>query len=260
MLRTSSPVLTSFFLLASLGCAGGLKPSSTNSIALTGNWQFSSASPSAARLSAVSGELSGSGATITGLLHSDSASACVAPSTVIEVRGAADSHNVVTLTGALAGGTLTITGTEASDGKSLTGATYNVAGGSCAFATPADVIALVYTPINGNFAGTFADASGPVISITAALAQTPASDTSGNYQLSGSATFADVSCFSSPLPISNTQVSGGSFTLTYADPQLGNSVTASGTFSADGTTLNVANWSSTGTCGADNGTGALKKQ
>ena len=58
----------------------------------------------------------------------------------------------------------------------------------------------------------------------------------------------------------NSQVSGGNFVLTYTDNTLGNSVTATGTFSSDGTTLTVTNWSLTGPCGRITGTGTLTKQ
>jgi hypothetical protein len=180
--------------------------------------------------------------------------------TAIAVSGQTDAKDVLTLTGGLGGGTLTITGTLAADAKSLTGARYNVTGGSCAFsaAAPADMQA--YSSVTGNYAGSFSDADGQVISITAALTQTPESDTDGNFQLSGTGSFPNNPCFSSPVSISNSQVTGGSFTLTYADPVTRNSVTASGTFSPDAQTLTVTNWTLTGSCGPDTGTGSLARQ
>ena len=259
-MRVSGLVFCAMVLVGLAGCASSFMGASATGAALTGNWQFASAAAAAVRLPAISGSLSGGGQTITGLVHADGNGACVAPATVVELRGAEDSHGVVTLAGALAGGTLTITGTEAADGKSLSGASYSVSGGSCGFTGAALATAKAFTPINGNFAGSFADASGPVISITATLNQTPAADTSGNFQLSGTAAFADQSCFSSPLAVSNTQVSGGNFTLTYTDSNLGNTVTANGMFSSDGTMLMVTSWNSTGSCGTDAGTGSLLKQ
>jgi hypothetical protein len=228
---------------------------------VTGNWQIKSSAAVASRLAALSGELTGSSAAITGILHADATTSCVAPTSAIEVSGAADVHNLVTLTGAnVAGGTLTITGTLSSDGKSLTNANYTVAGGTCAFTAAAASTMVAYSSITGTYAGSFADPDGNVISITANLTQTPDSDTTGNFQLSGTGTFPNNPCFSSPVSISASQVTGGSFNLTYTDMTTQNSVNASGTFSTDGTTLTVTNWTLTGSCGPDMGSGLLTKQ
>jgi hypothetical protein len=150
-----------------------------------------------------------------------------------------------------------ITGELAANGKSLSSASYRVNGGTCAIAVSA-ATAQTYASITGNYSGTFYDGpNSPVLSITSTLTQTPASDTDGNFQLSGTATLPNNPCFDSPVSVSGSQVTGGSFTLTYADAVTTNSVTASGTFSTDGKTLTVTNWSSSGPCGVDSGTGTL---
>lgn len=251
-------LLLAFFLV---GCSSSLAPlSGMASNALTGNWQVSSTSASAGKLPVLSGELRGSAEAVTGIFHAASAGACVTPSSAVSVTGHADVKNVLTLTGLLAGGTLTISGNVAEDGKSLTGATYTVAGGSCAFSAPAAATAQAYNSVTGTYKGSFSDSGGHVIDITASLTQTPASDTTGNFQLSGSGTFPNNPCFSSPVSVSNAQVTGGSFTQTYADPATKNTVTATGTFSTDAATLTVANWSLTGSCGPDSGAGSLTRQ
>lgn len=220
----------------------------------TGNWQFSSPAAAAVKLPALSGELSGSSAALSGIFHAQSASACIAPAAAFEVSGAVKATGAVTLTGPIAGGTLTVTGTLAADGKSLTEATYNVSGGACAFAQTASATAQAYMPINGTYIGTFSDASGPVIAVTAQLQQSDLSNTTGNFTLTGTGTFPSNGCFASPVTVSNTQVTGGSFTMTYADTGgSGNSVTASGTFSPDATTLTITSWQLTGSCGPDTG-------
>jgi hypothetical protein len=160
----------------------------------------------------------------------------------------------------VAGGTLTITGTLATDGRSLTNATMNVTGGQCAFASSAQAKVQNYSSVAGNYVGTFSDAKGPVMNVSANLAQAPDGDTDGNFTLTGQGSFGTNACFVSPVPVVNSQVTGGSFTLTYTDNTTGNSVTATGTFSTDGSTLTVSNWSLTGPCGADAGTGTLSKQ
>ena len=263
--RRRALVCASLLLTTSIfftGCQSAVTPTPASTATLaTGNWQLASTAPAASRLPALSGELTGGGATITGIFHSDSATSCIAPTTAIAVTGSADANNLVTLTGTgVAGGTLTITGTLAANGKSLTDATYNVTGGTCAFSAPAAITANDYAPITGNYTGSFSDPDGHLLNIAATLTQTPASDPNGNFQLSGTATFPNNPCFNSPVSVSNTTVTGGSFTLTYADATTSNSVTASGTFSTDGKSLTVTNWTLTGSCGPDTGTGTLTQQ
>jgi hypothetical protein len=229
-------------------------------VTVTGNWQMASSAPTASVLPAISGSLKGTSAAITGVLHSDSAKACVAPSVAVTVTGSADGNGMATLSGPLAGGTLVIAGTLAADGKSLSGASYQVRGGTCGMAVSA-ATAQVYASITGTYTGTFYDApNSPVLSITSTLTQTPESDSDGNFQLSGSATLPNNPCFNSPVSVAGSQVTGGSFTLTYADTVTTNSVTASGTFSTDGRTLTVTSWTLSGPCGPDSGTGLLTKQ
>jgi hypothetical protein len=242
------------------GCSANDPATSIGPSLVLGNWQFSSTAASASKLPLLSGAFSKTSNAPSGIFHTNSPSACIAPTTDIELTGSVSPASVTTLTGNLAGGTLTLIGTLAADGKSLNGATYNVSGGTCAFTAPVPATAQAYSSITGNYAGSFSDPNGAVISIAATFTQTPASDSNGNFQLSGSGTFPSNPCFNSPVTVSNTQVTGNSFTLTYADPTTQNSVVASGTFSTDGTTLSVTNWNLTGSCGPDSGTGLLTKQ
>jgi len=245
------------------GCNTALAPTSVptaNAIAVTGNWQFSSTAASASKLSSVSGELTGSSQSMTGLLHSDSASACVAPSQIFEMTGSANAKNEVTLTGSNpAGGKLNVTGTLAADGKSLTNAAYSVSGGACAMAQPADASAQQYT-MSANYAGTFSDADGQVIALTATLSQSTTPDQNGNFSLSGTGTFPSNPCFNSPVSATATELTGNTFSFTYQDPTTLNTVAVTGNISPDGSTLNVTNWTLTGPCGPDAGTGLLTQQ
>ena len=99
-----------------------------------------------------------------------------------------------------------------------------------------------------------------MISVVANLTQTPQSDTDGNFALSGTGTFPNNPCFSSPVTVSNAQVSGGSFSLTYADPSTQNSVTAAGTFSTDAKTLTGNGMDADGILRAGYGDGLLTQQ
>jgi hypothetical protein len=197
---------------------------------------------------------------VKGIFHANIASGCASATDLINVTGTTDSNGVTTLTGPIAGGTLTVTGTLAADGRSLSKATVNVSGGQCAFPTAAQAAVQNFSSVTGSYAGTFSDATGPVMNVTASLSQSPDGDANGNFTLSGTGSFGTNPCFVSPVPVVNSQVTGGTFVLTYTDNTKGNSVTATGTFSADGTTLTVTNWSLTGPCGSDTGTGTLKKQ
>jgi hypothetical protein len=252
-------VIGIFFSLT--GCGGGFAsaPAATP-LAITGNWQVSSTAASANMLPVLSGALDGTTSAVTGTFHPASANACVAPTTAIDMTGSADAKNFLTLKGSVAGGTLTITGLVAADGKSLNDAAYTVTGGKCALGLQT-ASAVSFSSVTGTYSGTLSDATGPVISITANLVQTPDADTSGNFQISGTGTFANNECFSSPVTVASSQVTGGNLTLTYTDPVKRNSVTVSGTFSPDASTLAITSWTlSGGTCLADSGTGRFTRQ
>lgn len=234
------------------GCSDdGIVTVNPNATALArGNWQISAASASSAPLSSFSGAFAAQDGKITALVHAQSTSACLTQDTPISLTGAEDKDSNVTLSGALAGGTLTVTGTLAADGRSLTNAAYSVKGGSCAGSKAAATVQN-YAAVNGNYAGNFADTAGQVAQVTANFSQSTTPDASGNFTLAGTASVSNNPCFPTSLPVANTQVTGGTFTFTYGTAD--NSVTASGTFSPDANTLTVTSWTLTGTCGLDTG-------
>lgn len=256
--------LSSLVLMLSLaGCADDGVSYDTPQNPVSGNWQVSTTG--SVPLPQISGSLSDGnvnlGSTpVKGIFHANAKTGCATSTDLITVTGSTDANGITTLTGPISGGTLTVTGTLAADGRSLSKATMNVSGGQCAFASAAQAAVQNYSSVTGNYAGTFSDASGPVMSVTAALTQSASGDTNGNFTLSGTAKLGTNKCFVSPVPVVNSLVTGGNFVLTYTDNTTGNSVTATGTFSTDGATLTVTNWSLTGPCGADQGTGTLKKQ
>ncbi len=244
------------------GCSNVMAPQApAAAITVSGNWQIASTVPASAKLPSLSGELTGTNVSMRGIFHSNTPGACIRPASSFEVTGSADAQNNVTLIGTnVAGGTLSIHGALAADGKSITGARYNVVGGSCAFPQAATAAAVQYSSITGAYTGSFSDADGQLLTLQANLTQSPASDTDGNFQLSGTGTFPDNPCFSSPVTLSSSQVTGGTFNFTYADSNTGNSVNVIGSFSTDGRTLTVSQWNLTGSCGPDTGTGSLKQQ
>ncbi len=264
-LLSCTPIIGACLLLSTslglAGCTGAMVATpATAAVAVKGNWQLSSSAASATKLASLSGELNGSSSAMTGIFHSNSGSSCVAPAQSFEVSGKADANSMVSLSGTLmTGSKLTIVGTLAADGKSLTNARYNVTGGACAFAKPAEATVQAYTSIDGQFTGNFVDSDGQSIPVVANMTQNPNSDTDGNFQMSGSGTFPNNPCFSSTATITNSQVTGGQFDVTYTDPVTANSVEALGNFSTDGKTLAVTNWQLTGSCGPDTGTGLMTK-
>jgi hypothetical protein len=255
---------TLVLMLSAAGCADDGVIYDTPQNPISGNWQVSTSSGTVP-LPRISGSLTDNAtnlgsAGVTGILHADATTGCATITDAIAITGTTDSKGVTTLTGPVAGGTLTISGTLAADGRSLSNATVNVSGGQCAFVSAAQATVQNYSSVAGTYTGTFADAGGPVMNVTATLSQSPDGDTNGNFTLSGTGSFGTNPCFISPVNVVNSAVSGGNFVLTYTDNTKGNSVTATGTFSPDGTTLTVTNWSLTGPCGADSGIGTLTKQ
>lgn len=250
------------------GCSGAVTstPVTSKAIPVQGNWQITSTSTAAARLPRLSGTLTGTTSSIHGILHSDDPTACVAPAQSFAVTGSADANNNLTLTGPLAGGTLTLTGTMAPDGKSITNTAYTVSGGTCALvaARAADTMAVQYADISGTYNGKFYDqdsATTPVLTLTAQLTQSPSGDTNGNFTLTSQVSQYSASpCFVNPPTLATSQVTGGSFSITYVDTQTNNTVTATGNFTTDGTTLNVTQWTLSGPCGPSYGNGVMVKQ
>jgi len=244
-------------------CAAGCGPVAsvpTNKTFEAGNWQFvaavpSSTNPGAAMLPSLSGALSGTSSNISGLLHVDVAGACVGTSEVIEVSGWTDQFGLLTLNGQVSGGTLTIQGYIAADGKSLVESGYLVAGGTCPVWTVGT--AQYYNPVNGTYSGTVKDTSGMQSSLTANLSQSSTADSSGNFTLTGTGQFKANPCFTTPITITSSEVTGGNLQLVYVDPSTQGTVSVTGKITPDGKTLTVTNWATTGACGTNSGTGQL---
>lgn len=256
-------VLAAAFLLT--GCSESYSGSLTTSqaVQLTGNWQLASTSPTASKLPALSGEISGTSQNATALFHSDSATACAAPSVVASLAGGTNASGLMSLGGSYAGGTLVITGTPSADGKSLTNATYSVNGGTCGFTSSAAAPASAdeVATVSGTYNGTFTDVYNNQIPVSTVLSQT-APDANGNFVLSGYANVPNNGgCFDSPTNVQTAQVTGQQFNVIYTDPNTGNSLTTSGTVSLDAQTLTIGSWTITGPCAGENGTGGtLTKQ
>ncbi len=98
--------------------------------------------------------------------------------------------------------------------------------------------------------------------ISTTLTQVAAPDSNGQFHLTGNAAFAANPCFSSPA-VTDSLVTGDALSATYSQTSGGvtATVTASGTFNADATTLTITKYSiAGGACDGDSGTGLLTKQ
>jgi hypothetical protein len=252
-----------------LGCSSVLSKSSTaDAVAVDGNWSFTSTSSQAVNLPQISGSLAGNGRAITGVFHAATAGACVDTGSRITVSGSADASGNLTLTSApfASGSVLSIQGQLAEDGKSISKAVYGVNGGACAFAkvngsSTAPAVAMEYQAISGSYVGSFVDADGNGLPVTATLTQTSQPDANGTFHLSGSANFASGNCIDSTV-VTDSTVTGSSLSATYTQTVNGvtSTVVGSGTFNADATVLTITNWTLSGGCGSDTGTGSLTKQ
>jgi hypothetical protein len=263
--NTIRPALSAALLtLLIAGCSVDRTTSSSpSSPAISGNWQFTSTDPSAANLPQISGSISGTTSAFTATFHPTYANACVTPQTLLTFTGAVDSANILRMTSAPFGQGSVLTLTANYSGSALTNATYTIAGGTCAFASAkiAPTTGTQLQPISGNYQGTFTDSFNDVIPVTAALTQSAQPDANGIFHVTGSATFPGNPCLPSPV-ITDSTITGNTLSTTYTQQQgsITNTVVASGTFDATATTLTITNWTLTGSCGPDHGTGTLTHQ
>ena len=237
-----------------IGCsdAGTVTQNPAQPALVTGNWQVSSSASAAARLPSFSGEFTTQVGKTTAIVHSQAASACIAPATSFDLAGSADEKGNITLTGSVRQGhphphrrhrrrrqvphqrhlqrhrrRLRLHPKRPGQRPELRAP------------SPATIPATSPTWT----------ARSPRSPPTSHNPQPPTPN--GNFTLAGTATLPNNPCFPTTVPISNTQVTGGTFTFTYA--YNGSSVTANGIFSPSATTLTVTSWLSSGACGADTG-------
>jgi hypothetical protein len=225
---------------------------------LSGNWSFT---PTGSNTVLNLGFTQGAYETVSAVARLKGAS-CINPTTDILLTGSVGGDNQMLLvSSAFNGTTLTLQGQVAGDGKGIAGATWSFSGGNCAVLGKASVTATDYTAINGTYTGNFVDASGNQLPVSALLEQTSQPDLNGQFSLSGTATFPSNSCFVAQPSITTSNVTGSSLSMTYTDSTSGAVLTAVGTFNSAATQLTITSWSiSGGHCNGDAGTGSLTEQ
>ena len=266
-LRAAALVCAASLLAVLSGCGDNGTPKSTaNASTVTGNWKFSAAGTpaSASQIAALSGALSGDKDVVTGTLHTaavlgqSSSQLCYSTTSPIAVSGTLGANNTLTLKSQSFGGNvLNLSGTYNSTTRSLSNATFSISGSCGVAAQP--MVALAYQPISGTYTGTFASVDGYQIPVTAQFTQTTSPDANGTFHLTGSATFPPDGCIASPV-VTDSVVTGDSFSATYTDASTHAQVVATGSFNTDATVLTISNYTLTGTGCTDTGHGSLTKQ
>lgn len=223
--------------------------------AIAGNWSFV---PAASNVTLNLGVTQGAYETVSAIGRLTGAS-CVSPQTNILLTGSVDGNDDLTLVSSPFGGTtLTIKGQVAANGEGMAGANWTFAGGNCSALGTARVTATNYTQIGGTYRGTFLDASGNQLPVSAFLQQTSQPDQNGQFSLSGTAQFPSNTCFVDQPSVTSSLVTGSSLSMTYTDPGSGAVLTAAGSFNSAATQLTITMWSiAGGACDGNSGSGSL---
>ncbi|RXH57367.1 hypothetical protein [Granulicella sibirica] len=262
--------LSSLLLLT--GCSSSVSPAPTVAAiadqSSTGNWQIGAFQATATGLVAktpvFAGILTFDGAEVSGHLRPVALAGmtpCVPSSAVIDVAGTVDAQRRVSFASAnLPGGILSVSGTLAEDGKSLTSASYSVAGGTCGFAQPASGLAISVSPVAlftlpaGSHSGnvTTGDPESPTVPVTATVTTSNASPDGSMYDLTGKIAFIGnaAQCVVGDEEGTGT-VSGSAVTI-----NSGNVVT-NGIIPSDGSSITLSYSFNSGDCMGSTGSGVL---
>jgi hypothetical protein len=264
--RTAISALSLCLIACAAGCgdnASSTTASSGASPSVTGEWLFSSGAtgstsegtaPSvAAGLVDTSGAVTGTG-TVYG---------CTTTPQQTTLQGTVGSKGTFALTtGKLTGGAvLTLSGQLSADGKTVSSMALSTAGAGCKAAAGRSVTGQVYTPAQGDYAGTFTGQDGVAVPVTGTLSQSTVPGPGGSYTLSGSVSFPSSPCLdTATINSALSTVTGGALSATYETTVNGQTVTVTATGTADAAAKNVTitSWlSAGGECDGYGGTGSL---
>jgi hypothetical protein len=250
-------VLTGLGLAFVAGCGMANTPLQVGT-SLAGNWSFA---PSGSAIVLNLGFTQGAYETVSAVARLNGTT-CIGSATNILLTGSVGGNNQMMLVSSpFNGTTLTLQGQVTPNGTGIAAAKWSFAGGNCGALGTANVTATNYAEIDGTYTGTFVDASGNDLAVSALLEQTTQPDLNGQFSLSGTTTFPSNSCFVDQPSVTTSLVTGNSLTMTYTDPGSSAVLTASGTFNSAATQLTITSWSITGgACGGNSGTGSLIEQ
>jgi hypothetical protein len=190
-------IITSVFVLIPIGCTTQRTPIISTS--LTGNWVLettptSSIAPFTSLSGFINQETSKYGAsnTLTAALEAQP-DTCYLGADLIPLVGTVKGVTVGLHSFDVNGQYLTINGTGDSSGSTISG-TYSISGG-CAKGAAGTFAGTRYAVLTGNYSGIFGAGSADTIQMS--LTQDVLGTGSGNFFVSGTATFGGISCFSS---------------------------------------------------------------
>jgi len=225
--------LSLFFSIVLIGCGSTPTPISTPAVrTVSGNWIMVQTSIAPAPVPSVPsgpvsgfvGALSSTTGVVTGTLNvlainaTDPGQPCVLPFSNLVVAGTLDTAQKLSLSGPLAGGTVSLSVTLSADLHTHSDGTYSITGGSCAMAaTPVSLEQIA--PATGTYAGTLLllqQGTSHVdpqhtAAVTVTLVQSSDADTDGHFPVTGNL----VAAGTCPGKVSNLsgRVSGPSLLL-----------------------------------------------
>lgn len=243
---------------------------------LAGNWGFTAAQGtpvSASTLTSLGGSIAVADSSVSAVLHPLVAGQCIATSEALSLAGSITPAGVLTLSGQSSqGAVVNITGTVASDAHSLTGLAVTAGGGACiAAATPhfaglahrrdgsGGFTAQQYQPVTGTYAGTLTDDEGDAFSLTTTVTQLDQPGADGSYHIQGTASAPDNPCVPNAVTATASALAGGTLSVTF-DDGMGTTISATGSASADGSTITLTGWQINSACGGASGNGLLTRQ
>jgi hypothetical protein len=212
-------------LVALVGCttartpfSGSTTPPPTGYTFLTGNWVIQTTPTSSPTpFTGLSGFIdeqdqnAGTNDALTAALEANPSN-CYLGADAIPLEGTVQGTAVGLHSFSVNGQYVTITATKNTKATQLTG-TYSVSGG-CANGAAGNITGTRYAILNGAYAGTIA---GGGQSIQVNVAQNTQGTGSGNFFVSGSATFAGISCFTTgTMAAENGSIIGNTVVLNFA--------------------------------------------
>ena len=259
------PQLIAFLLCAGSlsGCGGtvGTSLGQNSSLVLTGNWQFtatdSSGAPAFSNFAGFINEPSNGAipdGNLTAVFQLQPGS-CYLGATTVPASGTVSGTGVSLSSFSINGQYLYVTSTSNSTNDQLTG-TYQISGG-CANGTTGTITGTRYAPLSGTYSGALGSSNQTA---TLSLTQGLLGNGSGYSPVTGSATFAGFSCFTTGMLTANSgSVLGSSAQLTFTAND-GETVTLTGTFDPTADAVMVTSGTiSGGACSGSLGTGTLAK-
>jgi hypothetical protein len=227
----------------------------------TGNWQgtLGSTAPNAIYGSInQSGSTSSSGQFTTSVFHITLP--CYAATQVPDVpaQGFVNGTSVSLSSFTVNSQNLVLTATANAAGTSMSG-TYSIYGG-CGNGAQGAFNAIKYSDVTGNYVFTLNSSASQAVAAKAALTQNASDDGGGNFELSGTATFTGISCFTSgTITPSNTSViSGSNYSSVFLTNESGatSHITLTGNIDQGATTISNVTYTITGGgCSGQTGTG-----